>query len=159
MATTSRRGKRAATVRRARPTDAPAIVDFQMRMAWETEGIRLDPPTVGRGVRAVFKDPAKGEYWVAELDGRPAGCTLVIREWSDWRNGAVLWIHSLYVVPDARRRGVFGALYRRLKRRVERSPRLKGLRLFVDKKNRRAQRAYEAMGMTRDHYHLYEWLK
>jgi len=146
-------------VRRARRSDADDITEFQRRMAFETEGVRLDPPTVRRGVRAVFDDPAKGCYYVAEENGRLLGCTLVIREWSDWRNGSVLWIHSLYVVPEARRGGVFTRLYRYLRRRVERTSRLKGLRLFVDKGNRRAQAAYRAMGMTRDHYHLYEWLK
>jgi GNAT superfamily N-acetyltransferase len=146
-------------VRPARPSDADTIIGFQVRMAHETEGLTLDPDTAGRGVRAVFEDPAKGEYLLAEEDGEPVGCTLVIREWSDWRNGHVLWIHSLYVVPAARRRGVFRALYEHLRGRVQRSPDLHGLRLFVEKGNRQAQRAYEAMGMSRDHYDLYEWLR
>ena len=118
-----------------------------------------DIDDLARGVRAVFRDPSKGHYLVAEESGTILASTLVLPEWSDWRNGTVLWIHSLYVVPEARRRGVFKRLYRHLRRRVERSPRLKGLRLYVDKDNRRARKAYEAMGMTRDHYHLYEWLK
>ncbi len=146
-------------VRKGRPSDVNTIVGFQLRMALETEEIHLDKATVRRGVRAVFRDPSKGCYWVAEEDGHPVGVTLVLPEWSDWRNGAVLWIHSVYVVPEARRRGVFRRLYLHLKRRVERSTRLKGLRLFVEKSNRRAQKVYRAIGMTRDHYDLYEWLK
>ena len=145
-------------VRKGRRDDVSTIVGFQLRMALETEGIHLDRATVRRGVRAVFDDPTKGCYWVAEEDGRLVGVVLVLPEWSDWRNGAVLWIHSVYVVPEARRRGVFKALYRHLERRVKRSPRLKGLRLFVDKGNRRAQKVYQTLGMSKDHYYLYEWL-
>ena len=146
-------------VRKARPGDAPTIVDFQRRMAWETEHLRLDPTIVRRGVAAVFRDPTKGAYWVAEIQGRVVASSLILPEWSDWRNGTVLWIHSVYVLPTARRKGAFRALYRHLKRRVERSSRLKGLRLFVDKNNTRARKVYAAMGMDGDHYRLYEWIK
>jgi len=149
---------RSILVRQARPTDAETIVEFQIRMAHESEGLKLERAKVSDGVRAVFSDSAKGRYWVAEEDGRLLGVLLTIPEWSDWRNATVLWIHSLYVVPEARRRGVFKKLYLHLRALVERSPELVGLRLYVDKGNRRAQKAYEAMGMTREHYHLYEWL-
>jgi len=146
-------------IRAARPADASAIGDFQLRMARESEGLALDPATVARGVAAVFGDPSKGSYWVAEAGGRLVASLLTIPEWSDWRNATVLWIHSLYVVPEARRRGVFRKLYQHLRRQVEGSSALAGLRLYVEKGNRAAQAAYEAMGMTREHYDLYEWLK
>ena len=146
-------------VRPARPDDAAAIADFQIRMAHESEGMALDPATVSRGVRAVFDDPAKGGYWVAEEAGRVVACLLTIPEWSDWRNATVLWIHSLYVVPEARRRGVFRALFTTLKGMVERSPELAGLRLYVEKGNAAARTVYETLGMTAEHYDLYEWLK
>ena len=84
---------------------------------------------------------------------------MTVPEWSDWRNGTVLWVHSVYVVPEARRQGVFTAMYGHLRSAVERSDDLVGLRLYVDRANEPAQRVYEAMGMSRDHYHLYEWLK
>jgi GNAT superfamily N-acetyltransferase len=146
-------------VRPARREDASTLVEFQLRLAEESEGMTLDRPTVGRGVRAVFDDPTKGRYWVAEADGRAVGCLLAVPEWSDWRCATVLWIHSLYVLPEARRQGVFKALYGHLKRQVEESPDLTGLRLYVDKANQAAQQVYQALGMTREHYHLYEWMK
>jgi ribosomal protein S18 acetylase RimI-like enzyme len=94
-----------------------------------------------------------------EEKGEVRGVLLAIPEWSDWRNGTVLWIHSLYVVPEARGQGVFKKLYLNLKEQVEKSPELVGLRLYVDKKNKSAQKIYEKLGMSRDHYELYEWLK
>jgi len=142
--------------------DAAAIVDFQLRMARETEGLELDRATVVRGVAAVLADPARGCYWMAEREGdtgRIVGSLLTTFEWSDWRDGTVLWIQSVYVVPEERGRGVYRALYEHLKRRVEADPALMGLRLYVDKRNAAAQGVYERLGMSREHYELFEWLK
>jgi ribosomal protein S18 acetylase RimI-like enzyme len=147
------------TVRPARPEDAPAIAGFQVLMARETEGLELDPETVRLGVGAVFTDPTRGEYTVAEVDGRIIGCLLVTFEWSDWRNGTVLWIQSLYVIAEMRGRGVYRALWEHLQARVQGSPGLRGIRLYVDKRNTAAQRVYERLGMTREHYELFEWMK
>jgi ribosomal protein S18 acetylase RimI-like enzyme len=146
-------------VRHARPGDAATIVDFQLRMARETEGLEFDRDTVTRGVEAVFADPAKGRYWMAERGGRMVGCLLTTFEWSDWRDGTVLWIQSVYVPPEERGRGVYRALYEHLRQSVEDDPVLKGLRLYVDRRNAAAQRVYERLGMTREHYDLFEWMK
>lgn len=140
--------------------DIQTIAEFQVKMAFETEnGLKLDPPTVSSGVSAVMDDPSKGKYWLAEVGGNVAGCLLTVPEWSDWRNGTVLWIHSVYVHPDYRQHGVYKALYQHLKTMVEESPDLRGLRLYVDKTNQKAQKVYEALGMSGEHYHLYEWMK
>jgi RimJ/RimL family protein N-acetyltransferase len=146
-------------IRSARPEDAATIIEFQIRMAIETEGIELDRPTVIRGVQAVFEDPAKGQYWVAEADGRVVGSLLTTYEWSDWRNGTVLWIQSVYVPLELRRSGVYRRLYECLRERVLASPDLRGIRLYVDRRNTAAQRVYERLGMSREHYEMFEWLK
>lgn len=139
--------------------DIPVISEYQIKMAFETENMKLDPPTVELGVSAVFDDPSKGKYWLAEVNGEVVGCLLTVPEWSDWRNGTVLWIHSVYVHPDFRKHGVYRKLYSHLKEMVETSKELRGLRLYVDKTNDKAQKVYEALGMSGEHYHLYEWLK
>ena len=146
-------------IRRGRREDAPYIIDFQIRMAKEAEDLTLDRPTVEKGVQAVFEDPHKGAYWIAELDGEVAGCLLTVPEWSDWRNGTVLWIHSVYVIPSARRRGIFRMMYENLKTTVEQSADLRGLRLYVERENERAQKTYHAMGMDGNHYKLFEWMR
>ncbi len=139
--------------------DVDTIAKFQIQMALETENLKLDPSIVQLGVSAVLDDPTKGKYWVAELEGRIIGCLLTIPEWSDWRNGTVLWIHSVYVEPKHRRSGVFRALYLHLKNNVLYSSDLRGLRLYVDKTNLVAQKVYTELEMNREHYHLYEWMK
>jgi ribosomal protein S18 acetylase RimI-like enzyme len=139
--------------------DIDTIAEFQVLMAQETESMKLDPSVVNKGVTAVMDDPSKGKYWLAEIDGKVAGCLLTLPEWSDWRNGTVLWIHSVYVRPEFRNAGVYSSLYQYLKSMVDSSADLRGLRLYVDKTNIRAQQVYEKLGMSGEHYHLYEWMK
>lgn len=147
------------TLRAGTHHDHATLVDFQIRMARETEDLALDPDTVGAGVRAVLDDPTRGSYLLAEREGRVVGGLLHLPEWSDWRNATVLWIHSVFVVPEARRSGVFRALYGYLRELVERDPGYAGLRLYVDRTNTRAMRVYEELGMDGSHYALYEWLR
>ena len=147
------------TVRAARVDEAQAIASFQVALAAESEGMRLDRPTVERGVAAVFDDPGRGRYRVAEVGGGLAGCLLTLPEWSDWRNGTVLWVHSVYVVPRQRGRGVFRAMFESLRAEVEADAGLHGLRLIVDRGNARAQRVYASLGMTDEHYRTFEWMK
>lgn len=140
--------------------DIDTIADFQVKMAHETEnGLKLDPATVQLGVTAVMDDPSKGKYWVAESGGEVVGCLLTVPEWSDWRNGTVLWIHSVYVKPSFRKQGVYKSLYLHLRDMVKSSEDLRGLRLYVDKTNIRAQQVYQNLGMNGEHYHLFEWMK
>ncbi len=139
--------------------DVDEIAAFQVEMALETENLSLDLPTVTLGVSAVFDDPAKGKYWVAEIGDQVAGCLLTVPEWSDWRNGTVLWIHSVYVRPQFRSQGVYRALYQHLKAMVSESRDLRGLRLYVDKTNEAAKKVYLALGMDGEHYQLFEWMK
>ena len=147
------------TVRLASTRDSDCIIDFQKRMAWETEGLRLDEARVTAGVAAVFNDPGKGRYYVAEHAGEVVGMLLTIPEWSDWRNGTVVWLHSVYVRADYRRQGVFRRLFAHVKHEVLASPDLCGLRLYVEKRNATAQSVYKRLGMTSDHYEMFEWLK
>lgn len=142
-------------IRRAAPEDAGAIADWNIAMAWETEQKRLDADTIERGVRAVFEEPRRGFYLVAELDGIAVGCLLVTYEWSDWRCGDFWWVQSVYVAPEARRSGVFRGMYAHVKAMAEGAGAV-GLRLYVELENERAQATYAGLGMERCHYYMYE---
>ena len=142
-------------VRPATSADAQVIADFNAAMALETEHVRLDPPTVLEGVRAGIADAAKAVYFVAECQGKIAGCCMVTHEWSDWRNGDIWWLQSVYVHPDHRRRGVFRALYRHVESAARRAGAV-ALRLYVERDNARAKSTYTALGMTLTHYDVME---
>lgn len=129
-------------------------------MALETEEIRLDSLTLEKGVAAVFKDPSMGTYWVVQNStDEVVASTLVLKEWSDWRNGEVWWIHSVYVLPQFRRQGVFRLIYESLKAHVAANPQLRGLRLYVEKQNSSGISTYRDLGMSDDRYALFEWMK
>ncbi|PXV53606.1 Ribosomal protein S18 acetylase RimI [Dyella jiangningensis] len=143
------------TVRTATRADIANIAQWNRAMAWETENKPLDPAVLERGVTAVFDEPRRGFYLVAERSGEPVGCLLVTYEWSDWRAGDFWWIQSVYVVESARREGVFRQLYEDAKQRAAQAGAV-GLRLYVETENERAQRTYAGLGMERCHYFMYE---
>ncbi|WP_049621170.1 GNAT family N-acetyltransferase [Frateuria defendens] len=143
------------SVRPARRGDLAHLVAWNAAMAWETEAKRLDGAVLERGVAAVFDEPRRGFYLVAERGGAAVGSLLVTYEWSDWRCGDFWWIQSVYVVPEARRGGVFRTLYAEVAARA-RAAGAVGLRLYVETENRRAQATYEGLGMERCHYFMYE---
>lgn len=145
-------------IREALESDAGQIAEFNSRLAAETEGIQLLPGVVGPGVEAMLADPSKGRYWVAESRGRIVGQIMVTYEWSDWRNGMIWWVQSVYVDSEFRRGGVFSALYRHVESLARDDPGVCGLRLYVDRRNERAQRTYESLGMNMTEYRVMETL-
>ncbi len=154
-----REGRRDLLIRPGTRDDVETMASFQEVMAMETEGLRLDPETVRAGVRGVFDDPARGGYYVAEVDGQVVASLLTVPEWSDWRCGTVLWIHSVYVRPEFRRRGIFRAMYEHLKSMVLADDSLLGLRLYAYRGNEDAHRVYESLGMDSEHNRMFEWMK
>ena len=146
------------TIRKATPEDTSAIIDFQQKMAWETEEMTLKPEMITKGVHAVFTDPSRGQYYVADNDGTVVASLLITYEWSDWRNANVWWFQSVYVLPGFRRRGIFRSMYSHIREEADKQS-VAGLRLYVESNNTRARRTYETLGMTSEHYTMYEWLK
>ncbi len=142
--------------REAKKTDYKLIAGFQEKMAWETEHFRLRTETVLKGVSAVFEDKTKGKYYVVEEDGKVISSLLTTYEWSDWRNSYVLWIQSVYVLPEFRKKGVFNLMYSEIKKIVKNSDKFSGIRLYVDKTNLKAQKVYKKIGMQGEHYSLFE---
>jgi ribosomal protein S18 acetylase RimI-like enzyme len=143
-------------IRKAQSSDAASLVNFNQKMALETEGKRLDTATLTAGVSAVFSDENKGFYVVAEDDGSIVGGLLVTFEWSDWRNKWFWWIQSVYIVPEARGRGIYRLLYDHVKAEAAKNANVCGFRLYVERENVHAQRVYEKVGMENTVYFMYE---
>ena len=146
------------SIRKGKPEDAAVIIDFQQKMAWETEQLNLATEVVTRGVKAVFENTSRGQYWIAEKDGRVIASLLITYEWSDWRNADVWWFQSVYVLPEYRRKGIFRSMYLLIKEEADKLG-IAGLRLYVETNNIHAQKTYESLGMQSEHYRMYEWLK
>lgn len=136
-------------------TDIEAITDFQIAMALESEGTRLDRDIVSKGVSSVMEDESKGIYIVAKESDIAIGSLMITREWSDWNNAWYWWIQSVYVMPEYRGRGVFKAMYAKVKE-LAGQQNVSQIRLYVDRTNTVAQRIYEKLGMAECHYLMYE---
>lgn len=162
------------SIRRATPSDLEAIVRFNLALARETEDRALDESTLRAGVAALLADDALGRYYLAveappeveasregeaprggEGPDRAIGQLMVTREFSDWRNGPIWWIQSVYVDPAHRGRGLYRALHEYVRERAREAGAV-GLRLYVDRDNRPAQGVYRALGMERARYDMYE---
>lgn len=143
-------------IRLAKEPDIDALVEFNQAMAFETEGKRLDEATLTAGVRAVFASDDRGFYAVAEEDGEVLGGLLVTREWSDWRNAWFWWIQSVYVVPEARGKGLYRELSAFVWALALEAGDVCGIRLYVEKENRVAQAVYQRLGMHETEYLMYE---
>lgn len=144
------------SVRPARSTDLEFIVEGNASMALETEDRELDRDLLGEGVAAVLSDAAKGRYFIADDGDGPVGQLMLTLEWSDWRCGWFWWIQSVYVVPEARNRGVFSQLYSHVLEAARADPDVCGLRLYVERENERAQAIYRHLGMRDAGYRILE---
>lgn len=147
-------------IRRARPDDVDALVEFSAAMARETEGRTLNKERLRRGTVAVFESPARGFYLVAELPNAPAGGLagqlLITYEWSDWRNASFWWIQSVYVHPAWRGQGVYRRLHECIVREARACKEVCGIRLYVERENRTAQSAYGRVGLVQAAYLMFE---
>ena len=144
------------SVRRALPSDASFLTQNNIAMAFETEGILLDPEVASKGVTELFANESAGFYLIAEADGKPAGNLMVTFEWSDWRCGWFWWVQSVMVRPEFRRQGVYRALHEAVRDVAKAMGNVCGLRLYVEQKNMPAQETYRRMGMSETHYVLFE---
>lgn len=135
--------------------DAEILAQFNRDMALETEHKTLQPDRVVAGVKAVLEQPARGFYLLAEHDGNILGGLMVTYEWSDWRNADFWWIQSVFVRPEARRRGVYAALHAEIEVRA-RAAGACGLRLYVENDNANAMATYMRQGMVDARYRVME---
>jgi GNAT superfamily N-acetyltransferase len=132
-------------IRRATIEDAPIIAEFVRAEAREAEGRTVETAVVDGAVGAALKDPTLARYWILFEGDRAVGAIGVVREWSDWNNAAYWWIQLVFLLPEARGRGLLDVLIQRIvdEARAGSAPEL---RLYVHPDNRRAMRAYERLG-------------
>lgn len=150
-------------IRQAEQADLTVIAEYNRRLALETESKRLDPEVLASGVASALADPDRLRYYLAELGeaSEIVAQAAISREWSDWRNGWVWWLQSVYVAERHRGRGVFKALFRHIRSLACSEPDVIGLRLYVENSNQPALQTYRALGLQPAEYSLYQelWLE
>ncbi|MEM7196105.1 MAG: GNAT family N-acetyltransferase [Pseudomonadota bacterium] len=143
-------------IRGADHGDSAALAQFNIDMAWETEGIKLERDTISEGVKNLIARPDRGFYLVAESEQKIVASLMVTHEWSDWRNGLFWWIQSVYVVPDFRQQGLYRRLYESVKAKAAQDESVIGFRLYVEQDNKIAQTTYIRCGMHETVYKMFE---
>lgn len=136
-----------------------SLVAFQKKLALESEQLELDEIVLTQGIQKVLFNDILGSYYVCtDSQDNLLGMLLLTKEWSDWRCKHVVWIHSVYIDSKHRHKGIFKALYLHIKSMVKHDEALAGIRLYVDKTNLDAVSVYQKLGMSDEHYSLFEWL-
>ena len=144
------------TIRRATADDVEILVDFNCRLAAETESKTLDTEIVRRGVARGMEQGDEVVYFVAEFDTQIVGALMLTREWSDWRDGWMVWLQSVYVQQKYRGRGVFRTLLNHVLDVLQDQPDVLAVRLYVENQNSRAQAVYAKSGFKDPAYRVLE---
>lgn len=160
-------------IRLATADDADVLADFNLRLAQETEGKSLDAATVLSGVRNGLKQGDEVQYLLAVNDaaGNSAagnseagaaesivGQLMLTREWSDWRDGWMYWLQSVYVVAECRGQGVFKTLLESAIESLKGRGDVAGVRLYVEVENDVAIGTYHKMQFVDCGYKVMERL-
>jgi len=142
-------------IRKANINDAEAIAENNVKLAYESEGLKISYETTLEGVKSVLSDPTKGFYLVAEKDNEIIGELMITFEWSDWRSKNIWWIQSVYVKESWRRKNVFKILVEKTKKiAIENDVSI--IKLYVHSENKKAITAYNRVGMKKTPYEVYE---
>jgi GNAT superfamily N-acetyltransferase len=145
-------------IRQALAADVEKLVDFNIALCRETESRDLDRVTVSEGVRRFVSEPARGRYFVALTAGEVVGQTAHTFEWSDWRNGEIWWLQSVYVHPLHRGCGVFHALFKHIEALGDADADCCGIRLYMERENQAARGCYQRLGFRESGHEVFELL-
>ena len=143
-------------IRRATSQDAEVLAEFNCRLASETEGKTLNRETVSSGVANGLSAGDEVAYFVAEVEARVVGQLMLTREWSDWRDGWIYWLQSVYVHADFRGQGVFRQLLQHVQRLLQQRGDVACLRLYVEEENQPAIETYRRLGFQDPGYRVME---
>ncbi len=142
-------------IRKANSSDITILVHNNQALARETEALELNENILRDGIKQALKRN-ECHYFVAIIDGKVVGQTMITYEWSDWRNGIIWWVQSVYVHRNYRRRGVFRNLFLHIESLARNHPQVKAIRLYVMNNNKTGQHTYKSLGMNNSGYIIFE---
>lgn len=142
-------------IREAHKGDLAILVQNNQALAEETEALQLDSDILREGIEQALKRE-ECHYFVAVIDEKVVGQTMITYEWSDWRNGIIWWIQSVYVHPAHRKQGIFRSLFKHIESLAKINPQVKALRLYVMQNNNAGKETYQSLGMNDSGYIVFE---
>jgi GNAT superfamily N-acetyltransferase len=102
------------SLRRATPDDATTLLTLVRGLALYEREPDAVVATESDYVRALSASPPEMEAWLAEENGAALGFALFFSTWSTWRGRPGIHLEDLFVVPEARGRGIGRALLSRV---------------------------------------------
>ena len=142
-------------IREANKGDLAILVQNNQALAEETEALLLNKDVLREGIKQALKRD-ECHYFVAVIGEQVIGQTMITYEWSDWRNGIIWWIQSVYVLPAHRKQGIFRVLFKYIENLAKINPQVKALRLYVMHNNNAGQDTYQSLGMNDSGYIVFE---
>jgi len=142
-------------IRKASFSDMSTLIENNIKLAKESEGISLEKSTVESAVMHLLKDPTKGFYLVAEEQNEVIGQLMITFEWSDWRDATIWWIQSVYINEENRKQGIFKKLLNTLQK-LARAEHVNFFRLYVHESNISAIAVYKHLRMKEKTYKIFE---
>ena len=142
-------------IREANKGDLAILVQNNQALAKETEVLLLDKDVLREGIEQALKRE-ECHYFVAMIGEKVVGQTMITYEWSDWRNGIIWWIQSVYVLPAQRKQGIFRVLFKHIENLAKFNPQVKAIRLYVMHNNNAGQDTYQSLGMNDSGYIVFE---
>ena len=142
-------------IREATHEDLPQLVQNNMDLARETENLSLDTSILSAGISQAL-DRNECHYFVSVTEEKVVGQLMITYEWSDWRNGIIWWLQSVFVLPEFRRQGIFKSLFFYIEKLAYDHPKVKMLRLYVLNENIQGQKTYGCLGMNDSSYIVFE---
>ena len=107
----------------------------------------IDPDAFGRTIHRFLDHPLTGQIILFWMNKEIVGYAIVVPYWSNELGGMLAFVDELYVLPQARRRGIASAF---LKTIVEQRPfDAVAAMLEASPDNVRAKRLYSAMGFQK----------
>src|SRR5262245_52312059 len=103
-------------LRRAVPADRPLLTAF-MRALYAHDGLAYRPAAARAALDGLMRSPVRGEVYIVECGGRPAGYAVLTFGWSLEYEGADAFIDEIFVDPSHRGRGLGRAAIEFLVRR------------------------------------------
>lgn len=128
----------------ALPTDLDALVPM-IRAYKDFEGFERDDAERVEALRTLLADPSRGAIWWICADGQRVGYVAVCFGFSLEFGGRDAFVDELYVVPEARGRGV-GRAALAAAMRAAAAQGVRALHLEVGRTNARARALYESLG-------------
>ena len=145
------------TIRRATPADAPTIVEFNRRLAEETEGKTLDPAVLAAGVAAGLADPDKAPLLRRRGGGDvlgPADDHLRVERLAQRLVSG--GFRAFTCGPRPAGAASSGRCTSTSRQTAAGDPTVIGLRLYVERENQAAHQTYLRMGMEWTSYLMLE---